>query len=371
MKILVANWRCIKNPEMGGAEVHFHEIFKLIVKMGHEVTLVVHSFPNAKKEETIDGIKIHRVGSKFIFKYAFKWFYKMYLAKNNYDLIVDDISKIPMDTPRYINKPIVGILHHIHGSTLYKEIPAYMAFYISQCEKRIPKYYSKTPMFTVSPSTKDELVALGQPEAKIDYLYNAIDQELFEKTKIEKSETPLLVYVGRIKKYKQVDLVIDVLPKLLEKYPNLELHIGGTGDNLEELKNYASQKGVLDSVKFLGFLSEDDKAKLLGRAWIFVTMAMKEGWGITVIEANAMNTPVVGSNVSGLRDSIKDGETGYLVEMYNEEDLIVKISDLIENKEKLNQFSENAKEWSLQFSWQSSAEHFIKKVHEWYPEIES
>ena len=79
MKILVANWRCIKNPEMGGAEIHFHEIFKLIVKMGHEVTLVVHSFPNAKHEETIDGIKIFRVGSKFVFKYSFRWFYKRHL----------------------------------------------------------------------------------------------------------------------------------------------------------------------------------------------------------------------------------------------------------------------------------------------------
>jgi len=369
MKILAANWRCIKNPEMGGAEVHFHEIFKLIVKMGHEVTLVLHAYPGCESEEIIDGIKIHRVGHKFVFKYMFKRFYKKHLAKNNYDLIVDDISKIPMDTPRYINKPIVGILHHIHGSTLYKEIPAYMAFYIEQCEKRIPKYYSSTPMFTVSPSTKDELIALGQPSEKIDYLYNAIDQELFEKTNIEKSETPLLVYVGRIKKYKQVELVIDVLPQLKKKYPNIELHIGGSGDHLEELKNYAIQKNVSECVKFLGFLSEEDKAKLLGRAWVFVTMAMKEGWGITVIEANAMSTPVIGSNVPGLRDSIKNGETGYLVEMCKEEELVNKITELFDDKEKLKTLSENAKKWSLEFSWQASAEHFIKKVKEWYPEL--
>ncbi|MDA3862087.1 MAG: glycosyltransferase family 4 protein [Melioribacteraceae bacterium] len=369
MKILVANWRCIKNPEMGGAEIHFHEIFKLIVKMGHEVTLVVHSFTGAKAEETIDGIKIYRVGSKFVFKHMFKRFYKKHLAKNNYDLIVDDISKIPMDTPRYIKKPIVGILHHIHGSTLYKEIPWFMAYYISQCEKLIPKYYSKTPIFTVSPSTKNELAALGQPEEKIDYLYNAIDQELFENTKVEKSETPLLVYVGRIKKYKQVELVVDVLPKLKEKYPDIELHIGGSGDHTEELKKYVVEKGLKDSVKFLGFLSEENKAKLLGRAWVFVTMAMKEGWGITVIEANAMNTPVIGSDVPGLRDSIKNEKTGYLVKIGNETELVSRISELIDDKEKRNEFSRNAKEWSLKFSWQASADHFIKKVKEWYPEL--
>jgi len=370
MKILVANWRCIKNPEMGGAEIHFHEIFKLIVKMGHEVTLVVHSFPDAKKEETIDGIKIFRVGSKFIFKYAFKWFYENKLSNNNYDLIVDDISKIPMNTPRYINKPIVGIVHHIHGDTLYKEIPAYMAYYISSCEKLIPKYYSNTPLFTVSPSTKKELVEMGQPEGKIDFLYNAIDQELFERTKVKNSERPLLVYVGRIKRYKQVELVVDVLPKLKEKYPDIELHIGGTGDHTEELKKYVADKGLSESVKFLGFLSEDEKAELLGRAWVFVTMAMKEGWGITVIEANAMNTPVVGSDVPGLRDSIQHGKTGYLVKIGNETELIDRISELFDSKKKLEEFSSNAKSWSLQFSWQASAEHFVKKVKEWYPELE-
>ncbi len=369
MKILVANWRCIKNPEMGGAEIHFHEIFKLIVKMGHEVTLVVHSFDGAEPEETIDGIKIYRVGSKFIFKYAFRWFYKKHLEKNNYDLVVDDISKIPMDTPKYINKPIVGILHHIHGSTLYKEIPWYMAYYISRCEKIIPKHYSNINIFTVSPSTKNELAVLGQPENKIDYLYNAINQKLFEQTKVEKSETPLLVYVGRIKKYKQVELVVDVLPKLKEKYPNIELHIGGTGDHLDKLKNYVIQKGVSDCVKFLGFISEEEKAKLLGRAWIFVTLAMKEGWGITVIEANAMNTPVVGSDVPGLRDSIQNNKTGYLVTIGNEDELVGKISELIDNKELRENFSNNAKEWSLNFSWQASATHFIKKVTEWFPEL--
>jgi len=191
----------------------------------------------------------------------------------------------------------------------------------------------------------------------------------FSKTEVEKSQTPLLVYIGRIKKYKQIELVIDVLPKLKEKYPEIELHIGGSGDNLEELKKHAQDKGVANSVKFVGFLSEEEKAKLLGRAWVFVTMAMKEGWGITVIEANAMNTPVVGSDVPGLRDSIQNGKTGYLVKIGNELELVSRISELIDDKEKREEFSSNAKEWSLKFSWQASADHFIKKVKEWYPEL--
>jgi glycosyltransferase involved in cell wall biosynthesis len=369
MKILAVNWRCIKNPEMGGAEVHLHEIFKLVVKMGHEVTLVVHSFPNGKREEVIDGIKIIRVGGKYSFKRAFKRFYLKHLASENFDLVVDDISKIPMETPRYINKPIVGILHHIHGRTLYKEIPGVMAYYIVRCEKNIPKHYGKTPIFTVSPSTQRELIELGQPKENTDLLYNAIDQDLFRNTNVEKSATPLLTYVGRIKKYKQVELIIDAIPKLKKMYPDIELHIGGTGDNIDELKKRAEDKGVSDSVKFLGFLSEAEKAELLGRAWVFVTMAMKEGWGITVIEANAMSTPVIGSNVPGLQDSIRDGETGFLVEMTDNEKLVSKISELIKNTELRNQFSNNAKMWSENFTWEASAKHFLKKVKEWYLNI--
>jgi len=192
---------------------------------------------------------------------------------------------------------------------------------------------------------------------------------LFERVNVEKSETPLLVYVGRIKKYKQIELVIDTITELKEKYPNIKLHIGGTGDHSEELKKYVIDKGVSAFVKFLGFLSEEDKAELLGRAWVFITMAMKEGWGITVIEANAMSTPVVGSNVPGLRDSIQHGKTGYLVNIGNEAELIDRISELLDNKETLKEFSSNAKSWSLKFSWQESAEHFIKKVKEWYPEL--
>ena len=139
MNILAINWRCIKNPEKGGAEVHFHEIFKRIVKKGHQVTLVAHKFKNAPEKEIIDGIEIIRIGNKFLFDRQFKSFYKKFNAKESFDLVIDDISKIPLFTPEYIHKPLVGILHHIHGTSLYDEISFPLAFYIINQEKKIPK----------------------------------------------------------------------------------------------------------------------------------------------------------------------------------------------------------------------------------------
>ncbi len=352
---------------MGGAEIHFHEIFKRIVDKGHNVTLVSHQFKNAKQEEIIDGIVIKRIGNKYLFNRQFKNYYLKNLNPNNYDLIVDDISKIPLNTPSYINKSIVGILHHIHGNSLYKEIPLPLAYYIIQKEKQIPTNYNTVPIFTVSKSTSSELVDLGFPQNKIGILHNAIDHDLFEKINFEKSEIPLLVYIGRIKKYKNIEKVIDAIPHLKTKFPNVKLIIGGSGDHLENLKRYVAKLNLETHIEFKGYLSEEEKAKLLGQAWVFATMAEKEGWGITVIEANAMRTLAIGSDVPGLRDSIKNNETGFLVPLNDSKRLSEKIENLFLDKNELNKISEAAYNWSKQFSWDNSANHFLEQVKEWYP----
>ena len=369
MNILAINWRCIKNPEAGGAEIHFHEIFKRISAKGNNVTLIAHQFKDAPVVEIIDGIKTIRIGNKFFFDKQFRKKYLKEFVKEDFDLIVDDISKIPLFTPNYINKPIVGILHHIHGNSLYKEIPFPMAYYIIRAEKKIPAVYKNTPIFVVSESTKKELTELGQPEEKIDILYNAIDHELFSKIKVEKSEEPLLVYVGRIKKYKNIENIIDAVKIVKEKIPGIKFKIGGRGDHLENLKKYVEQKGLQKEVEFLGFLTEKEKAKLLGEARLFVTMALKEGWGITEIEANAMATPVIGSDVPGLRDSIINNKTGLLVKLNDPEVLADNIFELFYDKKRLKQMSGEAKIWASKFTWENSADHFLKKTAEWYPEL--
>jgi glycosyltransferase involved in cell wall biosynthesis len=371
MKILVINWRCIKNPEMGGAEVHLHEIFKRVAAAGNDVTLVAHAFNGAPKQEIIDGIKVIRVGNKVLFDVAVKRFYKSKLKNENFDLVVDDISKIPLDTPKFVKEPLVGIIHHIHGESLYRELPYPLAKYIISKENRIPYVYADTPIFTVSPSTRKELIDMGLNSEKIDFLYNAINHELYASTHVEKFPTPTITYIGRIKKYKQIERVINAMPLLLTQFPDLQFRIGGRGDYEETLKKIVAEKGLQKHVKFLGFLSEKEKAEELGKAWVFVTLAMKEGWGITVIEANAMGTPVVGSDVQGLRDSIRDYETGFLVNMDDKVQIAEKIGELLSNDDLRKEFSANAKIWAKKFTWENSAEHFIKKVKEWYPQLNS
>jgi glycosyltransferase involved in cell wall biosynthesis len=149
------------------------------------------------------------------------------------------------------------------------------------------------------------------------------------------------------------------------------LKIGGTGDHVSNLQKYVAEKGLVKNVEFLGYLSEEDKAKEMAKSWLFVTMALKEGWGITVIEANAAGTPVIGSNVPGLRDSIKDNVTGRLVDLNNSDKLANVLIELLSDKIKLNTMSVEAKRWASKFTWDASAEHFLTKITEWYPQLKS
>lgn len=368
MKILLVNWRCIKNPEAGGAEYHLHEIFKRVILQGHTATLICHAFKDAPKEEEIDGIKIIRIGDKYRFKSQFKKYYLKNLADENFDLIVDDISKIPLRISTFTKTPVVGILHHVHGNTLYKELPFPLAFYIIRQEKLIPKYYFNIPIFVVSESTKKELVELGFPENKIDLLYNAINHEFFPSMFPSKSETPTITYVGRIKKYKNLEILIDALPKIIKSIPDIKLEIAGGGDYLDNIFKYAKTKNVDSNLIIHGRVSESEKIEIFKRAWIFVTMSLKEGWSITVLEANAAYTPAIGADVPGLRDSILNNKTGLLIE--NNADILAKtIINLLQDKKRLLEFSKNAKEWSNKFTWEKSAEQFLRMTCQWYPHL--
>lgn len=361
MKILVVNWRCIKNPEAGGAEIHMHEIFRRVASMGHDVTLVSHAYKGAPKEEVIDGIKTIRIGNRYLFHYAFKRYYKKHLA-GKFDIVVDDISKIPLFTPQYVKEPLVGISLHIHGKTLYKELPKLVADYIINRELKIPEVYKGKLIFADSPSARDELIRMGHAPDRTALLYAGIDHELFRTNTEAKTAYPLISYIGRLKRYKQVDLIVKAMPIILKEFPDAVLEIGGKGDDLPNIEAAVKEANVENNVRFLGFLSEEEKAKAMARATITATMAEKEGWGITVIESNAAGTPVVGSNVQGLRDSIVDGKTGLLAEPGSSADLAEKIISLLKDRERLQKMEAEARAWAATFTWERSAEYFIERA---------
>lgn len=363
LNILVVNWQCIKNPHGGGAEVHFHEIFKRIAAMGHNVTLFCSMFPGAETEETIDGIRIIRKGSRSLFNFYVKKEYKKHFSNENYDIIIDDINKIPFYMPRYVKEPLLAISHHFFGKSIFREAGLISAFYVYLSEKLVDFYYKKTPFSVVSQSTLDEFISRGFGKNNFSIVYNAIHPEDFPMKVGAKSPNPIITYFGRLKKYKSPDHLLKAFAKISPQFPDAELHILGRGDFRAEMEKLAHELGIFEKTKFFGYISEEDKIRLLSLSHCVVNTSMKEGWGITNIEANACGTLTISADVPGLRDSVSEGLSGLLYEYGNIDMLAEKMIEVLSSKERLDYLSEGAVKWASNFSWDESARKMLEVIY--------
>lgn len=359
LNILIINWQDIKNPLGGGAEVHLHEIFSRIAQMGHDVTLLACKIPGQPNNETIDGIKVIRYGSRNLFNFHVPSAYKKLSKKNKYDIVIDDINKIPFYTPLFVKEPLLAISHHFFGKSIFREANFLTGAYVYMAENIMSLVYKKTPFAVVSDSTLEEFRSRGYPKKNFTIIYNAIEPGKFPMAVGQKAEIPTITYFGRIKKYKSIDHLFYAFVIAMKKIEGLRLEIIGRGDFLADLERLAQKLMITDKVIFHGFVDESRKIELLSRSHICVNTSMKEGWGITNIESNACGTPVISANVPGLRDSVKEGQSGVLYEYGNISHLADKIVETLSNSEKLQELSDGAVHWANQFSWDNSARQML------------
>jgi glycosyltransferase involved in cell wall biosynthesis len=360
-RILFINWRDIKNPEAGGAEVHLHEISKRIAAKGHSVTQLTSGFDGSPDEEEFDGVRVVRRGGKYTFNFCVPGAVRSLLKRDGFDIIVDDINKIPFYTPWYVKKPILALAHHLFAETIFLETILPLALYVYMGEALIPAVYRRTKFVVVSESTKDDFVRRGIPEANIEVVYNAVDHAKYTPS-AAKASKPLIGYIGRIKRYKRIDHLLRALKIVAGEIPDVRLKIAGTGDYLPSLVSLAERLEIKARIDFMGFVSEDEKIEMLREAHVVANPSSKEGWGVTVIESNACGTPVVASNVPGLRDAVVDGKTGYLVEYGDVAGFARRIVEILKNQELRGQLSNEATAWARRFNWDDSAEAILSVI---------
>ncbi len=364
MKILIFNWQDIKNPFGGGAEVHLHEIFSRIAKMDHEVWLYCCKVKDLEPYEEIDGIKIIRNSNRNTFNFSVRSAYINKFQKENFDIIIDDINKIPFYTPLYVKEPLLAISHHFFGNSIYREANPISASYVYFSEKLMDLVYKKTQFTVVSQSTMDEFISRGYNPENFSIVHNAITQEKFPMKVANKSEFPTIAYFGRLKKYKSIDHLLFAFAKLVRIFPEARLHILGKGDFMPSLQKLAVELNIYDKAKFFGYVSETEKIELLSSAWVVVNTSMKEGWGITNIEANACGTPVISANVPGLKDSVSEGISGLLYDYGNINQLYEKLEAILSNQQLRNNLSEGSIQWASRFSWDDSANLMFNRCNE-------
>lgn len=358
MRILWFNHRDPKHPEAGGAEVRIREVGKRLVRRSCSVKLVCERWRGSERVDFLDGIEVVRVAGRYgtHLKVPF-----LLNGDGEYDVVVDDVAHAaPWFSPLFTRKPVVGQVHHVHQGVLSVELSPFLAGPVALSERCL-KYLYRV-LVVVSESTRRDLVGkFGFSEDRIRVVSNGVDLEFYRPC--EKSAVPTVLWVGRVKRYKRVDHVLRAFRLVKGEVPYARLVIVGDGDYLPVLKRMRERLG-LSNVVFTGRVSEEEKVRLMGSSWIVASTSLIEGWGMTVTECAACGTPAVAYDVAGLRDSVKNGETGLLVEDGDVEALGEAIVRVLKDEELRLRLSRNALEYAKEFSWDKTAEEFMK-VLQW------
>lgn len=356
MKIFVFNWRDLEHPEAGGAELVIFKTMEELRKKGHEITFFVGSFKNAKRFDNYKGMKIIRSGNRF-FTYVNAFFYYMFNSKN-YDVVYDCVNGVPYWTPLYVRKKKVVLFHHVVGNIFFKEMPFPVALLGILAERIfMPLFYRNERFVVVSEVTKRELGKLGINEKNITVIYNGLDHNLYKPGK--KNKKPRIVFVGRLKKYKRILLLADIFKDIKRKI-DAEMFVIGMGEEFEKLKKKVERERIMD-FNILGFADDKMKLNIVKSSWLAVSTSMKEGWGLTILEANACKVPSVCFNVPGLNEAVLNDKTGFLAESKNE--FVEKCLKILKNKNLREKLSENAFEWSKKFSWENTARKSLELIN--------
>ena len=353
MRLLLVNWQDRQNPQAGGAETHLHEIFGRLAQRGHDVTLLCGGWPDAPPRADLDGISVHRVGTRYTFPFLARRYFDRYLRVRSHDVLMEDINKVPLFTTRWGARRVVVVVPHLFGETAFAELPAPAAAAVWLAERPLPRAYAGVPFEAISESTASDLAERGIPRSRIRVIYCGAPTETYTPDPRARAAEPLFVYVGRLRKYKGVDLVIRAFARMA--HPSASLEIAGTGDDRPRLEALVRSLDLSSRVRFLGFISEEEKIALLRRAWAVVFASVKEGWGISNLEAAACGTPAVASNSPGLRESVRDEETGFLVPHGDIDAMAASLDRLAVSPDLVERLGRAGRAFALGFSWDRAA----------------
>jgi glycosyltransferase involved in cell wall biosynthesis len=336
----MVNHRDIYHPQAGGAEVVLYEVGRRLAKKAN-VTWLAESVKGRGSEEIIEGIKVKRRGNKYTLH-----LYSLIEAKKH-EIVLDSVAHAAPFFSYKVNRNAVAMVHHVHQDVLKFEVDPLQAMLLKALEKRIMNY---DYIIAVSNATKRDLLKLGVDEENIHVIYNGVDHKKYKPG--EKSEKPMILWIGRMKKYKNPFDSLKIYKRLTKK---AEMVVVGGGDLAIEFAKISKKMGV----KYLGKVTEEEKVKLYQKAWVVLSTSYIEGWGMTVVEANACGTPVIAYATGSMPEIIRDGANGFLVP-YKDYDYAAKVIDEILEEDKIKELSKRSLEESMKYNWEKTADEYMK-----------
>ncbi len=316
-RAVVVNWRDLDHSLAGGSERYAWEFARALLAAGATVEFITARDRGQSRRDLRDGIEIRRGGGAFGF-YAFAA-YSLLRRRGSVDLVIDPECGIPTFSPLFVapTTAVVLVVHHVHQEQFTTYFPAPLAGLGRWLERVAMRLvYRRRRTVAVSESTRAEMVGQLGWDSPVEIIANGATVPApgaTEDAGFEDKDLDRMVVLGRLVPHKRVDLVLHALHALRDERPGLHLDVCGKGPELDRLRWIAADLDLADRVTFHGYVAEDTKQDILRRAALHVCASDIEGWGQVVIEAAGYGIPTVARDVPGLRDSIRDGETGFLV----------------------------------------------------------
>jgi glycosyltransferase involved in cell wall biosynthesis len=351
MRVLILNWRDVRNPRSGGAEVVTHEIATRLVRRGHEVAWITSRSAGLPAEELVDGVRILRAGSEL----TTRAHAPSLARREGWDVLVEEINTLPYLSPLWSRAPSVLFIHQLARDVWWYESPRALAPIGFLAEPLYLQAYRACPKITVSASTRDDLRSLGL-RGPIHIVPESVSIPPLERL-LRKEPRGRLVSIGRLVPSKRPGHVIRALAALRDRLPQARLTLVGEGPERGHLERLAGELGIAPAVAFAGRVSEDEKRRLLEEADLLVACSVREGWGLTVTEAARLGTPAVTYDVPGFRDSIVDGRTGLLTEP-EPVALAASVHALLQDPDRYARLREAAWRTAAELSWDRTASAF-------------
>lgn len=353
MKLVAVNWQDLDNPLGGGAETHLQEILERLAGFGHEVVLLCGGWKGCPPRATRNGVEIHRVGTRQSFPFLARRYWNRHLRDSGVDVLYEDINKVPLYTTRWGARQVVAVVPHLFGDAAFQELNPVLASAVWLSEQPLPWMYRRVPFQAISQSTAEDLMLRGIHPKRVTVIPPGVSAEYYTPDPAARAQRPTFAYLGRLKRYKGVHHVIRAFAAM--GHPDAELEIAGAGDYRPALEALVDSLALRQRVRFLGFVSEAEKLALYRRAWGVALASPKEGWGLTNVEAEACGTPVVASNSPGIRESVRHGETGFLVPHGDVQAMAEAMRRLADSPALVAEMGGKARAFAESFTWDRCA----------------
>ena len=355
----MVNWLDKKNPRAGGAEVHLHQVFGRMARRGHDVTVLTSGWPGSPRLDESDGLRIVRSGRRYTFGLTAPSAYRTHLSGQPFDVVVEDLNKVPLFTPAWTDAPHHAfIVHHLFGATAFAAANPVLAGATWLLERAVPRLLRGHPCVAVSPSTRDDLIARGVEPHNLEVIPNGVDVGPADRG--ARRDTPTALYLGRLARYKGLDLALEAVAKVREQGIPMELVVAGKGEDRSRLEGVARRLGISPHVRFEGYVPEDRKRELMESAWFHVYPSPKEGWGLSNLEAAERSTAAIVSDSPGLRDTVcveAGRETGAIVP-HGEVDALARAMIRLTDPETRDRMGRNARAFAESLSWDRVADRY-------------